>query len=171
VKQSPNTDFITRWLNDLPEAEIEREIHDLSDQINELAARLNTLREAIELKRRFEMYMAPQIKQDDAGGAGDDEQPAPRESSADKPGSIREGVLAVMESNPARAEWSLPAIYKSLVEREWLEDSNQAMRSLGAALSRMTTEGEIARVRRGVYKRAAKSAALQELLELGGESG
>jgi hypothetical protein len=174
---------IQRWLEELPDEEIEREMKELNDQIQALAARHNTLREALELKQRFRnLYNRdiPTSRTDviltDRGvsAEGDTISSVTKVSGEEtpRPSSISKSVLLLMESNPEKREWAVRDIYSGLVERGWLEDSNQAERSLLAALSRMAKEGEIRRASRGLYAQISPTAASPSLLDSeGGASG
>lgn len=141
---SSSTDFIATWLDQLPEEEIQREIDALGQQISDLSLRLNTLREAVDMKRRFQQFVAG--RRPLAGDGRDSAPPAPG-----RPTSIREAVLLLMAHEPG-VLWPVTTLQSELIGRGWLKDSPQALRSLGAALSRMTSDGEIARVERGVYR-------------------
>jgi len=169
------TDFsIKNWLEELPDEQIEGEIAALDEQIQTLAARINTLRGALELKQRFRnLYGSePPVSRTTAKS---EEVPAievPFIPSVTKvhapelrPSSIGKSVLLVMESSPEKREWAVGDIYSALVDRGWLEDSNQSLRSLGAALSRMKSEGEIRRLSRGLYAPASSDAASPSLLD------
>ena len=170
-----NIDYIREWLDQLPEEQIEQEIVELEAQISALSAEINTRREALGLKRRFNDLYRPQIEREvvDTGAQGyvhvSDHIVVTKHAA--RPASIRESVLRVMAETSAKDEWPVGDLYNALAERGWLEPSTQALRSLGAALSRMTAEGEIERARRGVYKRAVPETASQSLLDLGGDPG
>lgn len=177
------TEFsIQRWLEELPDDEIEREMKVLEEQIQALSARHNTLREARDLKQRFRQFYGGgtptsvttvSSAENDAAGtmpfiASKTKVFAP---GPPRPSSISKSVRLVLESSKDR-EWAVADIYSALVERGWLEDSKQSERSLGAALSRMTSDGEIRRVSRGLYAAAPAETVSQSLLDSeGGESG
>lgn len=170
------TDFsIKDWLEALPDSEIEREMAELDQQIQALAARMNTLRGALELKQRFRnLYGETPTSQTEVSSAENDPvSGVPFIPSVTKvhapelrPSSISKSVLLVMESSPEKREWSVGDIYSALVDRGWLEDSKQSERSLGAALSRMKSDGEVRRVSRGLYAPpSSANAASPSLLD------
>src|SRR5262249_48829836 len=86
-----------------------------------------------------------------------------------RPSSISKSVLLLLESVPEKREWTVGELTDRLVERGWLDASTQAQRSLGAALSRMTTDGEIRRVSRGRYAAAVAEPASTSLLDNEGD--
>lgn len=174
VDEKADITFIKRWLDQLPEERIEQHIQELDKRLSALSAEIATWREALQLKRRFQDLYIPQIAPDQrvhVAEHGIVTERASVKKHEERPASIKESVLRVMEEDPAKEEWTVDDLFNALVGRRWLETTNQALRSLGAALSRMTAEGSIKRVRRGVYKRAtALASAPQSLTELGGES-
>jgi hypothetical protein len=169
------TDFsIQQWLEELPDAEIEREIAALDEQIQALAARMNTFRGALELKQRFRnLYGETPTNRTEISSAENDavvEMPfIPSGTKVHapelRPSSISKSVLLVMQSSPEKREWTVGDIYSALVDRGWLEDSKQSLRSMGAALSRMKSEGEIRRLGRGLYAPNSPDAASPSLLD------
>jgi hypothetical protein len=165
VADTPNIDYVKDWLDQLPEEQIERQLQELSQEQSILSAKIGALREALELKKRFREWYGPAISIADADHVTGIEAALVTKQAP----TIREAVLAVM-ADPAHEEWPVPDLYGAIVANGWLEDSTQALRSLGAALSRMTAEGEIRRVRRGVYTRTPDLAATQGLLDIGDES-
>jgi hypothetical protein len=160
---------LEEWLDALPEAEIQRELDDLQAQLNHLSFEVNKRREVLEMKKRWREFY---------GVKSPESEPAANEAAVDaeltvtmdRPASIRESVLRAMASEPAKAEWSIQDIRIALVEREWMEDAKWALRSLLAALSRMTSDGDLQRVRRGVYRPAVQETALQTFADQGGAS-
>jgi hypothetical protein len=171
------TDFsIQSWLEELPDEEIEREMNELQEQIQALSARHNTLREARDLKQRFRQFYGggtPTNITEISSAENDAAAEMPFISSvtkvygpgAPRPSSISKSVLLVMESNPEKREWTVGDIYSALVDRGWLEDSKQSERSLGAALSRMKSEGEIDRPSRGLYAQISPDPVSPSLLD------
>lgn len=184
MAETPNIDFIKDWLDQLPEERIERQLDEVNKQMSALAAKANAFREALELKKRFREFYGPQIERDESATSST---PTPaginatstvsgtvRAHNGSRP-AMRKAVLEIM-ADPSQDEWPVPELQAELIRREWLDNTSQALRSLGAALSRMTTEGEVDRVRRGVYKLpksaselAADLAASPSLLDLGGD--
>jgi hypothetical protein len=165
---------IKRWLDELPDEEIEREMAELNEEIQTLSARINTLRGALELKQRFRnLYEF----HPDSGRIVIAADPptvtiGPGAEGEPRPSSISKSVLLLMESNPEKREWSVKDLQGGLVKRGWLDDTTQAFRSLGAALSRMTADGEIRRASRGLYASVSHGAASPSLLDSeGGEPG
>jgi hypothetical protein len=169
------TDFsIQRWLEELPDEEIEREMSELNEQIQALSARHHALREALELKQRFRQFYGgtPSSVTEVSSAENDGVVGVPFIPSVTKvhapelrPSSIGKSVLLVMESSPEKREWTVGDIYSALVDRGWIEDSKQSLRSLGAALSRMKSDGEVRRMSRGLYAPASSDAASPSLLD------
>ena len=178
MNETQHTEFsMQRWLEELPDEQIEREMKELNEQIQVLAARANTLREALELKQRFRNLYADRaavvgrttvtISDRGLNTDGDTITSGTTVSGQDvpRPSSIGKAVLLLMELKPEKREWTVNDFYSGLVEREWLDDSKQALRSLGAALSRMTSDGELRRLSRGRYAGAASETASPSLLD------
>lgn len=173
---------IQRWLEDLPDEEIQREMDELNEQIRALSNRHNALREALDLKQRFRQFYGggtpttTEISPAAENGAAVEMPFIPSVTKVHapelRPSSISKSVLLLMESVPDKREWSVSDLSDALVERGWLDRGTAAQRSLGAALSRMTTDGEIRRVSRGRYAPTAPEPASPSLLDSeGGESG
>lgn len=135
----PGEFSLQRWLEELPDDEIEREMNLLHEQIQTLTARYSTLQEARSLKQRFQC-------------------PRPSAEPSPRPSSISKGVLLVMASGE-KSEWSVGDIYQALVNHGWIEYSNRSLRSLGAVLSRMYSDGEIRRIARGRYAQPFRETA------------
>ena len=168
------TDFsIKRWLEQLPDEEIEREMNELEEQIQALHNRHSALREARDLKQRFKDFYSHSVAQPIGTEAKGEDAAVPGTFIPSttkvyapelRPSSISKAVLLLMESGD-KPEWTVGEISDGLIERGWLNRSTQAQRSLGAALSRMTTDGEIRRVSRGRYATASPDTASPSLLD------
>lgn len=139
--------FLSEWLDQLPEQQIETRIAELEKKNAAILAELSSLREALALKQRFRDMYRPHI---DSG-----EQRVVPGFTGRPPSSIRESVLRAMAETPQKQAWSVADIHNALVERNWSDLSSQAQRSLSASLSRMTADGEIKRIGRGLYQLAA----------------
>ena len=152
---------LERWLDELPEEEIQREMDEWEARMHEANAEYAKRREILDLKRRWrERYGVPSIPPpgppcmtwvEPLG--------APRCFLSARRASAQ-SVLQVLAAEPSDRTWSTPQIRDALVGRGWMEDDDKSMRSLQSALSRMKAEGRIIRVRHGVYKSAAVAAAL-----------
>ncbi len=158
AESETTSDFLERWLDELPDDEIKREIDDLQTKLNELNAQISTRREALALKERYRELHRPRL----GPTVG------PRVA---RPGSIPETILTIMESEPQVQMWSIGDLHASMVIHNWMANDDQTVRSLGAALSRMVANGDLVRVGRGLYKRPAQSAGELFTPIEGGEPG
>ena len=155
----PDQSIIEQWLDELPEDQIQQELDDLTRQMDALVLEIQKRREVLELKKRFREYFIPRSQEVQQGRVVS---PDPTLDFAVPvaeitPRSIKAAVLRLMDDSPG-TEWPVRVIFDALVENGWLDNTNQALRSLAAALSRMRTEGDIERPSRGVYKPTTGSA-------------
>jgi hypothetical protein len=156
---------IEQWLDSLPEEVIQREMDEWEARLHEANVEFSKRREILDLKRRWRETYRRSPQPDTA--------PSPIEGEGslfpERPSSIRESVLRVFAAAPAKETWTTPEIAALLIERGWMESNEKSIRSLQSALSRMRSEGDVVRVRHGVYRSAAQATAAQAFAERGGE--
>ena len=168
----PDTSRIEQWLDQLPEEEIQRELNELQEQMTHLTQEIAKRREVLELKQRWRDWYQVSFSQGSPTATveglteGGPAEFVPAVVILPPTGGIRERVLRVMDRRPDKEEWAVPELREALIANGWMADDDKALRSLVSALSRMTKEGRLERVRHGHYRSAVQSGmtALQSLL-------
>ncbi len=163
------TSKIEEWLEALPEEEIQRELDEFQAELTRISAEVNKRREILEMKKRWREFYGVKFGQDSTEPLTTNDEPPVTGDLTERPRSIRAAVLRVMATDPAKNEWAVQELREALVQREWMADTPKALRSLLSALSRMTSEEELERVRQGIYRTAVQEAALQVFSDQGGQ--
>jgi hypothetical protein len=160
MPQPPQLAAIGTWIDSLDEAQVQERIQALSAEIAVLSGEYQWLQRALELKQQWRTAIAQgQVPVETAAPAGGtrvmvavpeahfplDADPPPRGKTA--------AVLRVLGSDPQR-KFSSQTIRDYLVERGWMTAEEGDYASLLSTLSRMTTDRQIRRIGRGIYRLA-----------------
>ena len=157
---------LDNWIETFPYKELVAELEDLQKRVQLLNTRLFALQD---LKQMYERVRALQA----SGNA----EPSPLPTQPLPPGhppinppttapikpTLRDSIQVLMSDDPGR-KWSSDELWEELTVRGWLRRDEQGKANMFAMLSTMTQQGQLERVKRGVY-RVKVSAPVTDLLD------
>jgi hypothetical protein len=139
------------WLESFPVKELEKRLTYLVKQRRDLDVEIRFLQAQVTRYRQYLEDLRPpnaqvSVAEATAGKA------APRTAERHRlPKRI--AVLRLLSETPGRT-WRLADIRKTLIDRDWLEDSERARHALQVALLGMAKRGELEKPRTGFYRLA-----------------
>lgn len=141
----PTAESFTAWVNSFPYEDAKKELEDLRAQVSDLNTRFYQLQELIQLYDRIRSAL-PASSAPPATNLLEDIQPVQVGKF-----TVREAIRTLMAEHPER-NWTSDQIWGLLTQRGWLRNDPQGKANMFAMLSTMTSQGQIERVERGVYR-------------------